>query len=135
MSAPRPAFDFARLPWKPSRVKKLITHWLLIALSLALVDYLFDGVRFGSIVSLAIGALVLGFMNAIVRPIITVLTLPATILSLGLFFLVVNGIAFGLAAFFVPGFEVGGIGTAIAAALITSIVSTVLEAFVGDDDD
>lgn len=116
-------------------MKKLITHWLLIALSLALVDYLFDGVRFGSIVSLAVGALVLGFMNAIVRPIITVLTLPATILSLGLFFLVVNGIAFGLAAFFVPGFEVGGIGTAIAAALITSIVSTVLEAFVGDDDD
>lgn len=116
-------------------MKKLVTHWLVIAVSLALVDYLFDGVRFGSLFALAVGALVLGFVNAIVRPIITVLTLPATILSLGLFFLVVNGIAFGLAAFFVPGFHVGGLGTAIAAALITSIISTVLEALIGEDDD
>lgn len=116
-------------------MKKLITHWLLIALSLALVDYLFAGVTFRSIPALAVGALVLGFVNAIVRPIITLLTLPATILSLGLFFLVVNGFAFGIAAAFVPGFEVRGIGTAIGAALITSLVSTVLEAFVGEDDD
>jgi putative membrane protein len=117
-------------------VKKLITLWLLVALSLALTDYLFDGVQFSSLAALAVGALVLGFMNAIVRPILTLLTLPATILSLGLFFLVINGIAFGLAAFFVPGFHVDGIGTAIGAALITSIVSTVLEAmFAADDDD
>ena len=81
------------------------------------------------------GASISRLLEAVVRPILTVLTLPATILSLGLFFLVINGIAFGLAAFFVPGFHVDGIGTAIGAALITSIVSTVLEAMFGEDDD
>jgi putative membrane protein len=116
------------------RVKKLLIHFAIIAASLWLVDYLFEGVRFTSIAALAVGALVLGFVNAIVRPILTLLTLPVTIVSLGLFYFVVNGLAFGLAAFVVPGFQVHGLLTAVLAALITSIVSTVLEAIFADDD-
>jgi putative membrane protein len=112
-------------------MKKLLLHWLIIAGSLALVDYLLDGVRFRSYVALAIGALVLGAVNAVVRPILTLLTLPVTIVTLGLFYFVVNGIAFALAAFLVPGFQVSGLTTAIIAALITSVSSTLLETLVG----
>jgi putative membrane protein len=114
-------------PWNAERMKKILLQWVIIAASLALVDYLFDGVRFRSPITLFVSALVLGFVNALVRPVLTFLTLPVTILTLGLFYLVVNGLAFALAAFFVPGFEVAGFGTAVGAALITSIVSTVLE--------
>jgi putative membrane protein len=112
-------------------MKKLLLHWLIIAGSLALVDHLFDGVRFRSYVALAIGALVLGAVNAVVRPILTFLTLPVTIVTLGLFYFVVNGLAFALAAFLVPGFQVAGLATAIVAALITSVCSTLLEALLG----
>ena len=58
--------------------------------------------------ALLIGAAVLGLVNAVVRPVMTILTLPITLLTLGLFYLVVNGAAFGLAAAFVPGFDVSG---------------------------
>jgi putative membrane protein len=112
-------------------MRKLVLYWLIVAGSLALADYLLEGVRFRSLVALAIGALVLGAVNAVVRPILTLLTLPVTIVTLGLFYFVVNGLAFALAAFLVPGFQVSGLPTAIAAALITSVSSTLLEALVG----
>lgn len=115
-------------------VKKLILHWIIVGASLALVDYLFEGVAFRSVVALAIGALVLAAVNAVVRPILTLLTLPVTILTLGLFYFVVNGLAFALAAALVPGFRVAGLLTAIIAALLTSISSTVLEALLGAGD-
>ncbi len=115
-------------------MKKLLLYWLTIAASLALVDFLFTGVEFRSYLALAIGALVLGVVNAVVRPIITLLTLPVTIVTLGLFYFVVNGIAFGLAAYLVPGFHVSGPATAIVAALFTSVISTVLEAVLGRKD-
>jgi putative membrane protein len=115
-------------------VRKLVLYWLTTAASLALVDYLFAGVRFTSLIALAVGALVLGFVNALVRPVLTLLTLPATILTLGLFYLVVNGLAFAIAAAFVPGFRVSGLGTAIAAALLTSVISTALAALLKSDE-
>ena len=68
-------------------------------------------------------ALVLGFVNAVVRPILVVLTLPLTVLTLGLFYLVVNGAAFGLAAALVPGFEVASLGSAVEGALVVAVVS------------
>jgi putative membrane protein len=100
-----------------------ILHWLVVALSLAVAAYLLPGVSVTSVTTLVVAGLVLGLVNALVRPILTILTLPLTILTLGLFYLVVNGLAFGLAAALVPGFSVAGFGSAILGALIVSIVS------------
>jgi putative membrane protein len=78
--------------------------------------------------ALFIAAFVLGLVNALVRPLLTILTLPITIITLGLFYLVVNGLAFGLAASLVPGFDLDGFGSAVLGALLVSLVSWVLGA-------
>jgi putative membrane protein len=100
-----------------------LAHWLVTAISLVVADWALDGVRIGNGLSLAIAALVLGLVNALVRPLILLLTLPLTVFTLGLFYLVVNGIAFALAAALVPGFSVASFGPAVAGALIVSVVS------------
>lgn len=102
---------------------RFIIHILVVALALAATAYILPGVHFDSWVALAVAALVLGVVNAIVRPILTILTLPITVLTLGLFYLVVNGLAFALAAWIVPGFGVSGFGWAILGALLVSIFS------------
>jgi putative membrane protein len=73
--------------------------------------------------ALAVAALVLGFVNAIVRPVLVLITLPITILTLGLFYFVVNGLAFGLAAAIVPGFDIDSFGWAVLGALVVGLVS------------
>lgn len=98
-------------------------HWLVTAVALVVADWSLDGVAIGSGLTLAVAALVLGFVNALVRPLLVVLTLPLTVLTLGLFYLVVNGLSFALAAALVPGFTVHGFGSAVAGALIVSLVS------------
>ena len=98
-------------------------HWLITAISLVVADWALDGVHVGSGLSLAVAAVILGLVNALVRPLLLLLTLPLTILTLGLFYLVVNGIAFALAAALVPGFTVTSFGSAVAGALIVSLVS------------
>lgn len=100
-----------------------LTHWLVTGIALVVADWALGGVRVGSGLALLLGALVLGLVNALVRPVLVMLTLPLTVLTLGLFYLVVNGIAFGLAAFLVPGFEVRSLGSAIGGALIVGLVS------------
>ncbi|AMY11161.1 Membrane protein of unknown function [Luteitalea pratensis] len=105
-----------------------LVHWAIVAASLWVAAYLIPGVHVGSVSALLIAALMLGLVNALVRPILTILTLPITILTLGLFYLVVNGVAFALAASLVPGFEIAGFGSAILGALLVSLVSSVLGA-------
>lgn len=100
-----------------------LVQWIVVAIALAVTAYLVPGVSVGSGTALAVAALVLGLVNALVRPIITILTLPLTLLTLGLFYLVVNGLAFALAAGLTPGFEVAGFGSAVIGALLVSIVS------------
>jgi putative membrane protein len=92
-----------------------------------------SGVTVASWSALAIAALVLGVVNAIVRPVLLILTLPITVLTLGLFYLVINGIAFGLAAAVVPGFQVSSWTAAILGALLTSVISWFLGIFVRRD--
>ncbi|MCC7126320.1 MAG: phage holin family protein [Acidobacteria bacterium] len=100
-----------------------LMHWLIVAIGLAAAAYLVPGVTVASGTALVIGALVLGFVNAVVRPVMTFLTLPLTLVTLGLFYFIVNAAAFGLAAAVVPGFSVAGLGSAILGALIVSVVS------------
>jgi putative membrane protein len=110
-----------------------LIHSLVLAVAIWLTAQIVPGVTVTSWTALAIAALVLGVVNAIVRPILLILTFPITVLTLGLFYLVVNGIAFGLAAALVPGFEIASWTAAILGALLTSVVSWFLGIFVKRD--
>ncbi len=103
-----------------------LVHWLIVAIALWVAAYLVPGVRFSSTAALILSALVLGFVNALIRPVLLFLTLPLTILTLGLFYFVVNGLAFGLAAAIVPGFTVASLWSAILGALVVGVVSWII---------
>ena len=105
---------------------RFILHWLVIAVALGIAARIVPGVQIASGGVLVGAALVLGFVNAIVRPILVVLTLPLTVLTLGLFYLVVNGIAFGIAAALVPGFQVASLGSAVLGSLVVAVVSSLI---------
>src|SRR5437867_1598798 len=102
---------------------RFLMHWFSTALALFVCSRILPGVHVDSYTTLAAAALVLGFINAIVRPLLLFLTLPITLLTLGLFYFVVNGLAFGLAAWLVPGFDVDSIGWAILGSIVVSLVS------------
>jgi putative membrane protein len=114
-------------------MRSFIVHFIVIALALAGTAYLLPGVSVASGQALALGALALGLMNAVVRPVLAVLTLPITVVTLGLFYLVVNAASFALAAWVVPGFDVVGFWPAVGGALVFSVISTVLGWFTGGD--
>ena len=102
---------------------RLIVRAVFAAIGLWLSAQVLGGVAFYSAGSLIAAAVLLGLVNAIVRPVVVILTLPLTILSLGLFLLVVNAAMIGLVAVFLDGFRVDGLGSGIAAAVITGLVS------------
>lgn len=98
-------------------------HWFTVTLALAVTVWVLPGVQMEGVAPLLIGGLVLGLVNATVRPVLFVLTLPVSVLTLGLFYLVVNGTAFWLASVLVPGFTVSSPLAAVAGALLVSLVS------------
>ena len=110
---------------------RFLAHWLTTAVALGVTAWLVPGVEVASLATLAVAALVLGFVNAIVRPVLLLLTLPFTVLSLGLFYFVVNGIAFALAAALVPGFGVASFFSAVLGAVIVGLVSWFIGMFGG----
>jgi putative membrane protein len=111
---------------------RLLVHWAVVAASLWVTTRIVPGVHIGSVGALVVAAAVLGLVNALVRPVLVVLSLPITILTLGLFYIAVNALCFGLAASLVQGFSVGGVLPALLGALVTSVVSSVLGLFVDD---
>jgi putative membrane protein len=108
----------------------LVLKLIVNAVALFAVVRLVPGISVAGTGNLFIAALVLGFLNAVLRPVISFFALPVTVLTLGLFTLVVNGVVFALAAWIVPGFGVAGIGSAILGALLFSIISFVLNLIV-----
>ncbi len=112
----------------------LITRWLLTALALIITARIVPGIHIDNTVTLFIAALVLGLVNAIVRPILIFFTLPLTIVTLGLFILVINALLFMMAAYFVPGFSVDGFFPAFLGALVVSLLSTVFSWIVSMGD-
>jgi putative membrane protein len=104
---------------------------LITACGLLLAAWLVDGMQFGGPLSIFFAALVLGGVNAIVRPILLLLTLPITVVTLGLFLLVLNGAMLGLAALLVPGFVIQGFWTALFGAIIVSLTGMVANWFIG----
>ena len=106
-------------------------HWLMTAAALAVTAWILPGVRVDGVFSLALAGLALGFVNAVVRPLLLLVTLPFTVLTLGLFYFVVNGLAFGLAAFLVPGFSVASFFSAMLGAFAVGLVSWLIGSFTG----
>jgi len=109
---------------------KILLGWAINALALLALPYLLSGIHVKSFWTALLFALVLGLLNALVRPLLVLLTLPITILTLGLFLVVVNGLIFWLADAFVPGFEVAGFWWALAGAVVYSIVSWAIGAVI-----
>ena len=111
-------------------VASFFLTWLLATIALLITAFIVPGVRVDSIPAAAVAAIVLGLVNAFVKPILTILTLPLTVLTLGLFLLVVNGISLSLAGYFTPGLEVDGFWPAVIGAIVLSLVSGLIGGFV-----
>jgi putative membrane protein len=106
---------------------KLIAKWLLSAAALLAVAYLYSGVEINGFSSALIAALVMGLLNAVVRPILVILTLPVTVVTLGLFLFVINALMFWFAASLLSGFNVTGFGAALIGSLIYSLLAIVID--------
>lgn len=106
-------------------MRDFIVHWVVSALLLVLVDYFVDGIAIASFGYALLAALVLGLLNCLVRPLLIVVTLPITILTLGLFLFVVNALVLGLAAGLVPGFTIASFGAALGGALLLTLFNLV----------
>ena len=106
---------------------KLIANWLLSAAALLFVAYLYNGVEVTSFTAALIAAFVLGLLNAIVRPILVVLTLPVTVVTLGLFLFVINALMFWAASGLLDGFQVRGFLAALIGSLIYSLLGIVIQ--------
>jgi putative membrane protein len=105
---------------------KIILTWLLAACALLLVAYLYPGVQVQSLTSALIAAAVIGLFNAVLRPILVILTLPVTIVTLGLFLFVINALLFWAAASVLSGFQVSGFVAALVGSLIYSVLMLVV---------
>jgi putative membrane protein len=108
-----------------------LAHIVIVGVTLLIVSWILPGFHVQSFGAAVIAALVLGVVNAIVRPILIVLTFPITILTLGIFLLVINAFMYLLVSAVVPGFHVHGLMTAIIGSIITSIVSSILHGIFG----
>ena len=106
---------------------KLIIRWMLLAAALLLVAHLYSGVTVASFGAAMIAALVLGLLNTLVRPLLVLLTLPVTLLTLGLFLFVINALMFWSAAHLLNGLSVAGFGAALIGSVIYSLCGMVID--------
>lgn len=109
---------------------RILLVWLVNTLALIAVAYLMPSITVSSFGAALIAALVLGLVNAIVRPVLVLLTLPVTILTLGLFIFVLNGLLFWMVASWLEGFNVAGFWSGVLGAILFSLVSWLLSALV-----
>ena len=106
---------------------KILVRWLLLAAALLLVAHVAPGITVASFTSALIAALVLGLFNTLVRPLLVLLTLPVTLITLGLFLFVINALMFWAAASVLEGFNVAGFGSALIGSLIYSVCGMVID--------
>jgi putative membrane protein len=106
---------------------KLIVKWLLSASALLFVAYVYSGVEVPTFTTALLAALVIGLLNAVVRPVLVVLTLPVTVLTLGLFLFVINALVFWAAAALLQGFVVRDFLAALVGSLIYTALGIVIE--------
>ena len=113
-------------------MKGLLIRWIINALALILISQVIKGIEVDNILAAFVAAAVLGVINAILRPILLLVPLPITILTLGLFALVINGFMLYLAGNLVKGFHVYGFWSAVFGALFLSLISWIANAFIND---
>ena len=113
---------------------RILVNWFVNAAALYVTAWLVPGILVSEgLGPLLLAALVIGLVNAVVRPVAVILTLPITVLTLGLFYLVLNGVLFYLAAALTPGFALASLWSAVLGALVMSVVGMVLHALVPGD--
>jgi putative membrane protein len=112
---------------------KLILRWIINALALLALPYVVSGIQLKSFYIALIVAVVLGLLNAVVRPVLILLTLPVTLLTLGLFILVINALLFWFVGSFVEGFHVSGFWAAFFGAILYSLITWTANALIFDD--
>lgn len=112
-------------------MRGLLIRWAIVALGLWVASRLVPGIRIDDTGTLVLAAAVLGIVNAVVRPIVVLLTLPLTVLTLGLFLWLINAAMFGLAARLVTGFHVAGVVPALLGSLLVSITGWIASWYVG----
>ncbi|MBD2484366.1 phage holin family protein [Planktothrix sp. FACHB-1365] len=105
--------------------------WLISAISLGITAYIVPGFTISSWQAAAVGVVVMALVNAIIKPIITIFTLPLTILTLGLFLFVVNAISISLVAYFTPGFSISSFWAALFGSIVLSLVSSLFNQILG----
>jgi putative membrane protein len=108
--------------------RNLLLVWLINALALLALPYLVPSVQVDSFATALVAALLLGFVNTIIRPVLVLLTLPVTVVTLGLFIFVINGLLFWFVGSFIEGFHVAGFWPAVGGAILYSIISWALSA-------
>jgi putative membrane protein len=106
---------------------KIIFKWLLSAAALLAVAHLYSGVQVSTFTSAMVAALVIGLLNTIVRPILVLLTLPVTLITLGLFLFVINALMFWAAGSMLSGFHVNSFGAALVGSIIYSLLAIVID--------
>ena len=106
---------------------KLLAKWLLSAIALLFVANVYSGVQVPDFTSALIAALVIGLLNMVVRPVLVVLTLPVTLVTLGLFLFVINALMFWAASALLESFQVSGFGAALLGSLIYSVLGVVID--------
>jgi len=106
---------------------KIIVRWLLLAAALLFVAYVLPGVTVASFGSALFAAAVLGLLNALLRPVLVILTLPVTLVTLGLFLFVINALMFYFAAQLLSGLSVAGFGWALLGSLVYSVCGVVID--------
>lgn len=111
---------------------RLLLLWILNAVALLAVTYLLPTIQVDGFGTALVAALVLGLINTLVRPVLTILTLPLTLLTLGVFYLVLNGLLFWLASALLPGFRVDGFVSAMVGAILYGLITWALSALIPD---
>jgi putative membrane protein len=113
-------------------MKGILIRWLILTVAILSAAYLLDGMEVRGFTSAFFAAAVLGILNAVLRPVLIILTLPLNILSLGLFTFVINAFLLKMASGVIPGFEVHGFWPALFGSLIISLVSWLLSSLIND---
>ena len=113
-------------------MKGLLIRWVINALALLLISRFIEGIQVDHWLAAFVAAAVLGVINAVLRPILLLLTLPITLLTLGLFALVINGFMLYIAGAVVKGFHVSGFWSAVFGALFLAVISWIANAFISD---
>ena len=113
-------------------MKGIILRWLILTFSIIATSYLIDGIQVSGFLSAFFAAAILGILNAFVRPILLILTLPVNILSLGLFTFVINAVMLMMVSGVISGFKVYGFWSAVFGSLLISLVSWILTSFISE---